>query len=122
MWQQCRPKFVTAPAVRTFVCSLVLSRRRNIRRLSAQIYRSEFAVLPIDKTFQSSTTIQFVTKYCYSSCFVFFNPSRSLSNSPHIDSSFTTRSGQGFVQAYRLLTFSSLVLFVISTTHQSLPL
>ena len=121
LWQHCRPKFMTAPAVLTLVCSLALSRRRNIRRLNAQIYRSEFAVVPIDKTFQSSTTLQFVTKYCYCSCFLFFSLSHPISNGPHIDSKFTIRPGQTFVQAYRLLTFSNLAFFVISTAHQSLP-
>jgi len=121
MWQHCRPKFMTAPAVRKLVCSLALSRRRNIRRLNVQIYRSEFAFVPIDKTFQSSTTLQFVAKYCYSSCFLFFNPSHPLSNGPNIDSKFTIPYGQAFVQAYRLLTLSNLDLFVVSMAHQSLP-
>ena len=60
----------------------------------------------LDKKFKNAATLQFVTKCCCSSRFLFFIPSHRLSNCPHIDSTFTIRSGQVFVKANRLLTFS----------------
>jgi hypothetical protein len=71
MWQHCRPKFVTTPAVLSLVCSLPLSRRRNIfisdylagpngrKRacwlLGIWIWRSKFIVIPLGKTFTRIT-------------------------------------------------------------------